>query len=356
MATKPATSTERVVSLTCIACRMKFDDAETMRTHYKGDYHRFNLKRKVANLPPVPEHLFNQKVADMQSNAVKEKPKGGDHLKKGKQQKHKKDEHSNEDHKPENEVAETPKATGEASTPVIAPASGEEPKQATEEELIDEKIAAAPRLTLVDSLFDRHQSTDLESNINYMTKNHGFYIPEIEYVKDLSGLITYLGEKISIGNTCLFCEKTFYSMNAVQDHMRALAHCKMWWDDNEDEYADYYDLEALDKRFALPTEADQESENSNVYVSSTNELVLRDKGKVLGHRDLAVYYSQKTSRVSSNMQLVRSLLQEHKRLEAIDKQKKSNYDKKELRKRSDWRTYRSKHYNTMFHFRPDNPL
>jgi pre-60S factor REI1 len=46
-----------------------------------------------------------------------------------------------------------------------------------------------------------------------------FFIPEIEYLKDIEGLIKYLGEKISIGNTCIWCEKTFYSIEATQAHM-----------------------------------------------------------------------------------------------------------------------------------------
>lgn len=52
---------ERV--LTCFTCRLVFDDSDKMREHYKTDFHRFNLKRKVAGLPPVQEALFLQKVA-----------------------------------------------------------------------------------------------------------------------------------------------------------------------------------------------------------------------------------------------------------------------------------------------------
>ena len=35
----------------------------SQRHHYRSDFHRYNLKRKVVGLPPVTEQLFNEKVA-----------------------------------------------------------------------------------------------------------------------------------------------------------------------------------------------------------------------------------------------------------------------------------------------------
>lgn len=58
-----------------------------------------------------------------------------------------------------------------------------------------------------------------------MSTNHGFFIPDIEYLKDVKGLIKYLGEKISVGNICIYCNgkgKTFHSLEAVQSHMVCL--------------------------------------------------------------------------------------------------------------------------------------
>lgn len=55
-----------------------------------------------------------------------------------------------------------------------------------------------------------------------MTKEHSFFIPDIEYLQDLEGLVKYLGEKVSVGTTCLFCNgkgKAFTSLEGVQTHM-----------------------------------------------------------------------------------------------------------------------------------------
>lgn len=32
--------------------------------HYRSDHHRYNMKRRVASLPPVSALVFNQKVLD----------------------------------------------------------------------------------------------------------------------------------------------------------------------------------------------------------------------------------------------------------------------------------------------------
>lgn len=47
---------------TCLNCRVRFKDANLQRDHYKTDWHRYNLKRKVAELPPVTAEEFQKRV------------------------------------------------------------------------------------------------------------------------------------------------------------------------------------------------------------------------------------------------------------------------------------------------------
>ena len=94
--------------------------------------------------------------------------------------------------------------------------------QLTEEQLIEKKIANSRKLTPEECLFCGHFSETFEANISHMTVAHSFFIPDIEYLVDLEGLIQYLGEKISIGNVCLYCNgkgKGFHSLGAIQKHM-----------------------------------------------------------------------------------------------------------------------------------------
>lgn len=51
-----------MASYTCISCRVAFADGEVQRAHYKTDWHRYNLKRKVADMPPVTAENFQQRV------------------------------------------------------------------------------------------------------------------------------------------------------------------------------------------------------------------------------------------------------------------------------------------------------
>lgn len=47
---------------TCVACNVAFKEAEKQRAHYKTDWHRYNLKRKIADLPPVSAQAFAERV------------------------------------------------------------------------------------------------------------------------------------------------------------------------------------------------------------------------------------------------------------------------------------------------------
>lgn len=47
---------------TCLACQVAFQSAEAQRNHYRSDWHRYNLKRKVVNLPFVTLDQFNNKT------------------------------------------------------------------------------------------------------------------------------------------------------------------------------------------------------------------------------------------------------------------------------------------------------
>ena len=51
---------------TCITCHVAFNNGELQRAHYKADWHRYNLKRKVADLGPISATEFAEKVEAIQ--------------------------------------------------------------------------------------------------------------------------------------------------------------------------------------------------------------------------------------------------------------------------------------------------
>lgn len=52
---------------TCIACGVGFGTGEDQRGHYKTDWHRYNLRRKVAGLPPITADTFRTRVLAQQA-------------------------------------------------------------------------------------------------------------------------------------------------------------------------------------------------------------------------------------------------------------------------------------------------
>jgi pre-60S factor REI1 len=80
-----------------------------------------------------------------------------------------------------------------------------------------------------------------------MSLVHSFFIPDADYLIDISGLISYLALKILVGNICIFCNgqsREFRTTEAVWQHMVDKSHCKIAYDTEEDrlEISDYYDF------------------------------------------------------------------------------------------------------------------
>lgn len=49
----------------CKTCQWEEEDLETVRDHFKSDFHRFNMKRMMNSLPPVSEPEFEKLIEDL---------------------------------------------------------------------------------------------------------------------------------------------------------------------------------------------------------------------------------------------------------------------------------------------------
>lgn len=227
-------------------------------------------------------------------------------------------------------------------------------------ENIDAKIAAArSRLSPAHCLFCTHISSALSENLTHMSSSHSFFVPDADYLVDLPGLITYLGEKIAVGNVCIYCNgkgRELRTLDAVRKHMLDKAHCKIAYDSEDDrlEVSDYYDFttsypadtrkkksrqshaededwedadddngdaeEVVDEAISEPPDSESDSdesipENQITYGDTQYELVL-PSGARIGHRSMKRYYAQslQPTHVQSNEErnsgiaLVRRLL------------------------------------------------
>ncbi|CAH1761689.1 7457_t:CDS:2 [Entrophospora sp. SA101] len=119
-----------------------------------------------------------------------------------------------------------------------------------------------------------------------MTKVHSFFIPEIGYLVDIHGLIKYLGEKISVGNVCL------YRNGRGKEFSKLIkGHTMIIYDQEDDimEISDYYDFRSSysdvdidDKCEDIDDEDEDELPKRNMIYQNKVELVLPSSARI-GH-------------------------------------------------------------------------
>ncbi|KAI8394226.1 C2H2 type zinc-finger-domain-containing protein [Radiomyces spectabilis] len=298
---------------TCISCQVAFQSADSQRLHYRSDWHRYNLKRKVANLPPISNEQFQLKVNAKQEAETRvtetQQFKGycdvcrksfatentyNNHVQS---KKHKEMEAKNANRVKAPAAKEKEKI--ERESPIDLTITDE----TTEEEMlakIDEKIKSAKRLEETDCLFCTHKAETFEDNMTHMTTTHSFFIPDIEFLVDLRGLVRYLGEKISVGNLCLYCNgkgRGLRSLEAVRAHMIDKGHCKIAYEEDDDaaELVDFYDFSSsypqLDGE-EVDADADLSALTQSLQLADDEMSLVLPSGAIVGHRALKRYYDQ----------------------------------------------------------------
>jgi len=246
--------------LTCITCRVGFRDGDLQRDHYKTDWHRYNLKRKVVDLAPVTVENFQERVAFQEAQQVGDakdtsqycsvckKSYGNakaftNHLTSKKhvqltilagggqtKDANSKDEVTLANNLETNCVVEVKEKIkgGKHFPPPPVPVPVAHPKgkpgSKMEVDVEDddddswEEVEGFP-IPVNQCLFCDTESEDLESNLHHMSQEHSFFIPDLEYCSDVDGLIEYLGEKVGEGMVCLWCNgkgKQFYDVKSIQ--------------------------------------------------------------------------------------------------------------------------------------------
>ena len=281
-------------SFTCITCRVSFIDAELQRGHYKTDWHRYNLKRKVAELPPVTADNFKDRVLSQQASSQDEsKPQYCTSCRKSfssenayashlRSRKHKEIARRADREQPLLVVKPLVDSTSAAVDPEPEP----KPLVDSTSAAVDPEPEPEP-LEITECLFCPHESKELENNLIHMSVKHGFFIPDLKYLVDVKGLISYLCEKVGVGYMCVWCNtkgKAFHCVEAVQQHMVDKSHCKLFFEDEVAlEYSEYYDYSS-----SYP---DGGQDDSSLQTSDQLELVLPSGIKV-GHRSLKHTYKQ----------------------------------------------------------------
>ncbi|MCO5598695.1 hypothetical protein L7F22_052793 [Adiantum nelumboides] len=301
MAGPSSAMAEGTAMFTCLSCSIAYANPEDQRAHYRTDLHRYNMKRRVANLPPVRADVFNAKIlerkgeADQTDGVATSQDRCRECNKSFSSQnafqshlnskKHKetvsrlltpaqtsvKSTRSKEDDGADslivrlppskeglNNVSDLADALSEVEKKEVEPLRHGAPmalqvdEDATEEEIqaaIDAKVASSRRVDPTTSCIFCNVTgfTSIEDSLKHMSSQHSFFIPEKEYLVDLVGLMKYLSDKICVGNICLYCNgkgRGFQTAEAVRKHMIDKAHCKIAYDQEEDkmELSDFFDF------------------------------------------------------------------------------------------------------------------
>lgn len=188
-------------SFTCITCRVAFKDADIQRLHYKSDWHRYNLKRKVAELPSVTSEEFQRRVLNQRNND--ELLKQDTSMYCNACRKSFGNQNAYDNHLNSKKHKDNLKKHDESKDKVISKENNEN-KMDVEE--VDEEVDSDEwdedienPIDNNDCIFCLHHSCNFIKNLEHMTVVHSFFIPDIEFCTDLEGLLRYLGEKISEG-------------------------------------------------------------------------------------------------------------------------------------------------------------
>jgi len=305
---------------TCVTCNVAFATAELQREHYKSDWHRYNLKRRVAELDAVTLSDFNERAklqqkqkeaatvpeplyckltkkhfasANAMDNYLKSK-KYLDIVKK-QQQKQKRQQQNSGEKAEEAVVDENSKnlipsdraekklasmnkhllelqqqakeiadvAMDEEDEEDDEAGSWEEVDEDYDEDKEAEEKNMVPMLTC---LFCDYKATSLEDKLEHMAKEHSFHIPAREHVHDMPGLIKHLGIKVGHYNVCLWCSsKCYRDLGAVRKHMADKGHQKMKFEgETLIEYVDFYSFEGMN-------DEDEEEDEKDNHGGMTDE-------------------------------------------------------------------------------------
>ncbi|EEB08539.1 ribosome biogenesis protein [Schizosaccharomyces japonicus yFS275] len=295
---------------TCQTCAVAFRDSNAQRTHWKSDWHHYNLKRKVAQLPHVSAEVFAEKVLSIQqqneevkkrANFTEECPACGKtyyssgafstHLESKKH----KENVRNYEKKVHSRLLKQDDVSSLASSTLSLGDSIEASEDESEDLETESRAFArmslqnatnvvgnitAPTLTgtdvsaealeaelqrrlsekigLNDCLFCTSSFASASACRQHMKISHSLFIPEREFLVDEEGLFNYLAEKVSVHHMCLTCGREMKNLEGIRAHMQQKGHSRIPYESEEEQLAisDFYDFTT-----SYPTESNTADTN-----------------------------------------------------------------------------------------------
>jgi len=144
----------------------------------KEPWHVYNVKRKIASLPPISYEAYTSKVQVKED--IRQNPEGSSA--------------SGDDHEDSDEASDD--------------------------------LATAFQCLFCNQEFEEDEQ-GFEGNLDHMSTTHGLHIPDVEAVEDLESLVGYLSTEVRLWHECLYCGATKPTTPSIQSHMRDKGHCQL---------------------------------------------------------------------------------------------------------------------------------
>lgn len=278
----------------CNTCKCCFASIEKIKEHYRSDWHVLNAKRRSNNLLPLKRDEYKLIVRQSEGNAKIPSTSPSKVIRPSE------DTASVIAQKTTTATVNTIIDDKTIENDGVADADAGCDEEDEWEDMSEEgssskvgKVQPPQKISPTVSIFDDKEFGTAEECVQYMSEKFGFFIPDIEFLTNLHGLLVYLGEKVKLGGYCLYCQKQCIPGRPCQNHMKSKSHCKIAYEEGVDldELEDFYDFTSSYEDLDVELDENGEVVDNEARVGSTGELVLSD-GRILGHRDFKIYYKQ----------------------------------------------------------------
>eukprot|EP00461_Guttulinopsis_vulgaris_P000464 UN00464 len=275
------------VSVLCSSCLCELHTDAERQEHYASEWHIYNVKRKTAELPPIPYQLFHEKFTLVQKMKEEEQKRNGkiicpitnrefksqaayDHFRGTKEYARQYERFVKKQQALQQQALQQQDGNNDEETTgrkfvskhhieyVVPPAEEDQPTAQDlaliEQDKLDEAAEAEDNVmkttttttTTTETMNDEDDATVQEGQnaiplkyslfdnygpfsctrtaYTYMVRKYNFKIPYMEFLIDFEGLLEYLGAKIGIGHVCLNCNKRFPTTIGCQQHMITQNH------------------------------------------------------------------------------------------------------------------------------------
>lgn len=260
---------------------IQFRSSDMQRYHMKTEWHRYNLKRRIADLPPISADLFAEKLQiserEKQLHEVDEfgfailKPRNSGRVERKQRSSQK---NLTRGRRPEGikQHAHVIRSLSPASSvasqiskfsidsKMEIPTDFEEEAQYDYDFTTDSNYTSDDNTSITDSTFDDYDGIlvtdclfcgnhhqDIERNVRHMFQHHGFYIPERSYLIDLPGLLEYFIDLIVLDHECPCCSFEGSSLESIRAHIHSKRHARIPYETKEErsQYSEFYDFSSL---------------------------------------------------------------------------------------------------------------